>query len=173
LQIHQRSDVWRRVVRRQNPKLLAEIQLRQHLAILGLEDIAVSEAPFGEADRRDAPDVRLGGTLEVHFIVELLHRLLRRVTALESELADASVSCAKIGVAPSKAEANSAATIVLIVPLLIFSRTYRERAGRKIVSEKTLMNWVVATGPPSLSGRLQLMAHLATSATGGISSVRH
>jgi len=73
----------------------------------------------------------------------------------------------------TQAEANSAATIVLIVPLLIFSRTYRERAGRKIVSEKTLMNWVVATGPPSLSGRLQLMAHLATSATGGISSVRH
>src|SRR5262249_42546107 len=75
----------------EDAELLLEGQIRQHLAVLGLHDVAMGQPPLRHADRRDAPEVGLARALEVHFVVQLCHRLLRRVAALERERANPRV----------------------------------------------------------------------------------
>src|SRR5215510_14736789 len=49
-----------------------------------------------EADRRQRPDARRGGTLEIHYVVELLDHRLARVAVVQFELADARVDCLRV-----------------------------------------------------------------------------
>ena len=70
------------------PELLGEVQIREHLPVLGLEDVAVRQSPLGDAYGGNAPQIRLARTLEVHLVIERFDGFLRRVTALEGQFAD-------------------------------------------------------------------------------------
>ncbi|ASP84049.1 hypothetical protein CDO26_05125 [Sinorhizobium meliloti] len=48
-------------------------------------------SPFVEADGRNAPQVSLRRSLEIHFVVKLGHGFLRGVAALECQFADAGI----------------------------------------------------------------------------------
>ena len=89
------------------PELLGEVQIREHLPVLGLEDVAVRQSPLGDAYGGNAPQIRLARTLEVHLVIERFDGFLRRVTALEGQFADTGFDGARWSAVPARKSRGS------------------------------------------------------------------
>src|SRR5262249_24809001 len=78
-------------VRGEHPRLVLQALIKHDLAVLGAEGVAMREVQAVEADRRQRPDERLGGALEVHLVEQFLGGRLARIAGLQLRLADARV----------------------------------------------------------------------------------
>ncbi|MNP51755.1 hypothetical protein D3C76_1461000 [compost metagenome] len=61
------------------------------MAVAHLEDIVLRVLPLDHPGGGDAPQVSLGGPHQVHLAEQVVHGLLRRVTAIEFQLADRGI----------------------------------------------------------------------------------
>ncbi|MOA02873.1 hypothetical protein D3C78_1223480 [compost metagenome] len=90
-QVSEGRDVRRREVGSEDALLLLLGDVGNQLAVAHLEDIVLRVLPLDHPGGGDAPQVSLGGPHQVHLAEQVVHGLLRRVTAIEFQFADRGI----------------------------------------------------------------------------------